>query len=112
MLDDAIPTLDEWLNNQETEFLLCRRWGHAWMPWRYQPDPEPGVVSRTILRCLRCKNKARDDMDGSGYSERDIDYVDGYLAPRGMGRLTREDRAALRLVTDELLRKNGKMTNG
>ena len=82
------------------------------MPWRYLPDPEPGVVSRTILRCMRCKNKARDDIDAYGFSDRDIDYVDGYLAPRGMGRLTRDDRAQLRLITDTHLRSNERIKRG
>jgi hypothetical protein len=78
----------------------------AWLPWRYVEKPEPGVISRTILRCHRCKQKAFDDMDDRGYTDRAIDYEEGYLAPRGFGRLTREDRAVLRLVTDADIRNN------
>lgn len=111
MMDD-IPRLEDWLAEQVPENLQCRRWGHAWMPWRYIPDPEPGVVSRTVLRCMRCKNKARDDMDSYGFSDRDIDYIDGYCAPAGMGRLSREDRAVLRLITDQHLRADSKVKRG
>ena len=53
--------------------------------------------SRTVLRCGRCKQKAHDDMDYAGFSSRYIQYEDDYLAPKGMGRLDRSDRALLRL---------------
>jgi hypothetical protein len=94
------PDLEQWLADVDPAFLNCRRFGHAWVEWRYQSRPEPGVMSRTILRCTRCRQKAHDDLDYSGYNTRSIQYEDGYLAPAGMGVLTSADRAKLRLETE------------
>lgn len=94
------PELDDWLAGANEEYLKCRRWGHAWKEWRWIPNPEEGVRSRTVLRCNRCKQKAHDDMDYAGFSQREIQYEEDYLAPKGMGRLDRNDRALLRLEID------------
>lgn len=106
-MSDTPPELDHWLTSTNEEYLKCRRWGHAWKEWRYVERPEEGVRSRTILRCGRCKQKAHDDMDYLGYALRTIQYEEDYLAPKGMGRLTREDRALLRLEIDERQKKVG-----
>lgn len=94
------PDLEDWLSDVDAAYLGCRRFGHAWVEWRYQTRPEIGVLSRTILRCTRCRQKAHDDLDYSGYNTRTIQYEDGYLAPAGMGVLTSADRAKLRLETE------------
>lgn len=99
-ITEVPPELDAWLSSTNEEYLKCRRWGHAWKEWRYVSAPEDGVRSRTILRCPRCKQKAHDDMDYGGYATRTIQYEDDYLAPKGMGRLSRDDRAQLRLEID------------
>lgn len=94
------PDLDNWLADVDPNFLNCRRFGHAWVEWRYQARPAVGVLSRTTLRCTRCQQKAFDDLDYSGYNTRQIQYDDDYLAPVGMGHLSTDDRAKLRLESE------------
>jgi hypothetical protein len=100
VMHDDVPELSAWLATASDIHLKCRRWGHAWNEWRTEQRPEPGVKTRTILRCTRCKQRAYDDLDYLGYSDRNIQYDEEYLAPRGMGHLSREDRALLRLEVD------------
>jgi hypothetical protein len=81
------------------EFQECRTDGHQWRPWTIG-RPKPGVIERT-QRCLNCHSlhntwlRARDGMVLVGSPT--IRYAPGYLAPRGMGRLPKETRGALRL---------------
>lgn len=96
----SAPDLDDWLAEVDPAFLNCRRFGHAWVEWRYQSRPEPGVLSRTILRCTRCRQKAHDDLNYAGYNTRSIQYEDSYRAPAGIGVLSSADRAKLRLETE------------
>lgn len=101
VINTQAPDLGDWLADADSEFLKCRRFGHAWKEFRYIIRPEAGVRSRTILRCGRCKQRAHDDIDDAGYNSRTIQYEDGYLAPKGMGHLSRDDRAQLRLEIDD-----------
>lgn len=97
--------LDTWLATEDTHFLECRRWGHAWVEFRFTQDPEPGVLSRTVLRCSRCRQKSVETLDAQGFNERYIDYDPAYRAPNGIGHLTRASRAELRKEVDRRKRR-------
>lgn len=74
--------------------LLCRDLQHSWAPYTARSTVE-GFV-RT-LKCVRCVAEKVQHLDPQGYivSTRMV-YPLGYLRP-GEGRLTRDERAALRV---------------
>jgi len=76
------------------EQLLCRDLQHAWTPSTARTTVE-GFV-RT-LKCVRCVAEKIQNLDREGYimSTRMV-YPLGYLRP-GEGRLTRDERASLRV---------------
>lgn len=74
--------------------LLCRDLQHSWSPYGARRDGK-GFL-RTLI-CTRCKSEKYQWLDEHGYivSTR-MSYVVGYLRP-GEGRMTRDDRAELRV---------------
>jgi len=74
--------------------LWCRDVQHSWAP--YTAHREKGGFVRTLI-CTRCAAEKYQHLDESGYimSTR-MSYPLGYLRP-GEGRLTREERAELRV---------------
>ncbi len=74
--------------------LLCRDLQHSWSP--YTAHRDKGQVIR-VLNCTRCVAKKEQTLDNEGYIlSTHMKYPPGYLRP-GEGRLTREERAALRI---------------
>lgn len=73
---------------------MCRDLQHAWSPLtalkaRY-------VIIRT-LKCARCDAEKEQTLDKSGYiTSTRMRYPEGYLR-KGKGRMTRDDRARLRV---------------
>jgi len=79
-----------------TDHLQCRDFGHSWRP-RTARWIETEKCYETELRCQRCTSirlrylSARGDIISSRYQ-----YADGYTV-KGLGRLTGDDRAQIRL---------------
>jgi hypothetical protein len=76
------------------EQLLCRDLQHSWSPYTAKRDVD-GIL-RT-LHCDRCGSLKHQHLDKEGYIvSTQMSYPPGYLRP-GEGRLTREERANLRV---------------
>lgn len=88
--------LDNTIKGMRSDYLQCRDFGHAWRPYTARWEESERAYEST-LRCSRCKAKRVRLIDKRGHQVgSDYDYPDGYLIT-GMGRLTGDDRAALRL---------------
>ena len=79
----------------------CRDYRHAWEPM--DAGKEPGGWWR-IMRCSRCRstreehlNKRGEIIDGVAGKNRKYQYVPGFLRKPGSGRMTEEEKGALRL---------------
>lgn len=86
------PATGDWT---DTDFLVCRDLQHAWTPQTAKPDGK-GYLRR--MRCMRCGSWKEQTLDRYGYiTGSKITYAEGYLMPKGGGRLSKNDRALLRL---------------
>lgn len=75
--------------------LWCRDLQHSWSP--YTARREGSLYVRTLY-CTRCASTKRQWLDGEGYLVRtQMNYPAGYLRP-GEGRMTRDQRAELRVT--------------
>ena len=94
-VDAAIADLDE-------SSLQCRDFGHSWRPYSAEfVAARRQYVER--LQCGRCSTLRVRLLDGRGAQlASHYDYADGYLV-KGLGRLTGEDRDAVRLAGVQLL---------
>lgn len=94
-VDAAIADLDE-------TSLQCRDFGHSWRPFEARYIPARRQYDER-LRCARCDTIRIRLLDSRGAQlASHYDYADGYLV-KGLGRLTGEDRDALRLAGVQLL---------
>ena len=76
------------------EQLLCRDLQHSWSP--YTAERTDDGFLRT-LHCNRCGTLKTQHLSKDGYIESTtMTYPEGYIRP-GQGRLTREERADLRV---------------
>lgn len=74
--------------------LICRDLQHAWTP---QTARSAGWGFVRTLKCERCTTKKEQRLNREGYIlDSTMFYPKGYLRA-GEGRLTRDDRAQLRL---------------
>ena len=74
--------------------LVCRDLQHAWEPHTARKI-KSGFVR--VLVCSRCSSTKTQRLDRHGFiMQTSMTYVQGYLRP-GQGRLTRADRAELRV---------------
>lgn len=76
---------------------MCRDLGHQWRPATARWDAEERCYERS-MRCGRCRTVREQTL--SAYGEvlaGHYEYVDGYAAPPGVGRLSGMARAGLRL---------------
>jgi hypothetical protein len=74
--------------------LLCRDLQHSWAPHTAHREDD-GFV-RTLV-CVRCGGLKHQTLDSSGYIMRtSMVYPVGYVRP-GEGRMTRDERASLRV---------------
>lgn len=82
---------------KQNQFDLCRDLQHAWTPvdaWR------EGKTFVETLRCTRCNTRKDRTYSQKGEiipGKSNLRYPSGYLRPKGSGRFTAEDRAALRI---------------
>ena len=82
--------------NPKEEHLVCRDLLHAWQPSNAARLPGGGFVR--IMLCMRCSTTKKQYLDEYGYLKRtEFFYPAGYLRPKNAGRLTRADRAKLRV---------------
>lgn len=80
------------------EQLWCRDVQHSWTP--HTAYWENMRIVR-VLVCSRCSCEKRQILDREGYIiKSQMRYPDGYLRP-GVGRLTRADRAELRIQNSD-----------
>ena len=76
--------------------LLCRDLQHSWSPYTARRLAKRAGFLRT-LKCVRCGSLKDQTLSNDGFIMRSrMAYPDGYLRPNE-GRLTRMDRAALRV---------------
>ena len=95
-MSDPLPSLDEWLDDLPDRFVGCRELRHQWLYFR-AARLEDGTYFR-VLRCRNCKAEREQSLDARGRTIGvKLIYPDGYLAPRGFGRLDADDLATLRL---------------
>lgn len=102
--EQALDNIAAWTDDLPDTLILCRDLGHLWRPARaWIEDHSYGRV----MRCARCKTERHQALTMSGHvvSNR-YDYADGYLAPKGIGSFTPDDRDHLRL--ESVLRLIGK----
>jgi len=78
------------------DFLECRDFMHAWKA--HTVERESGGFRET-LRCSRCGTFKVRILNRWGYiiKSHHGPYPDGYLRPKGEGRMTKKDRAQARL---------------
>jgi hypothetical protein len=83
--------------------LACRDVGHGWKSGRVK---RVGRGYHRIMICRDCGAERPEDLDGSARRVKvyAVQYPDGYLLPKGSGRVDSEGKAAMRL---ELLRRGG-----
>ena len=87
-----------WMDELSANHLMCRDLGHAWDPHDAWYDSE-NQQYRRVLMCRRCETKRSQWVSRLGVLSRNsYTYPKGYQAPGGVGRLTAEDRAAIRLT--------------
>ena len=102
-------TVAKWSHDLPDEFLLCRDIGHQWRPYTARYVPADNAYERTI-RCGRCTTERHQSISLQGeITSGGYHYADGYVAPRGQGRLTGRARGALRL--ESVARLIGKETH-
>lgn len=94
-VEAAIADLDD-------SSLQCRDFGHSWRPYEAEYiAARRQYVER--LQCGRCSTLRVRLLDGRGAQlTSHYDYAPGYLV-KGLGRLTGEDRDAVRLAGVQLL---------
>jgi hypothetical protein len=85
------------INGMTDSQLLCRDFGHSWRPYTAEWIPQRRHYVETLM-CQRCRTARLRLLDeyGSLLANR-YQYEDGYLI-HGVGRLTGDDRDALRLA--------------
>lgn len=78
------------------EFLKCRTNMHNWEEYNCEVR-DNGVTLVEVLRCSVCASEKRIEMSNTGWVRRDwIDYSEGYLSA-GLGRISGDSRAILRM---------------
>lgn len=95
--DERSVHLGGWVGGLPSEFLLCRDIGHTWRPYRaWWDNAEKGY--QRVLRCGRCRSERVQLLSAQGHPlGGHYNYAEGYVAPKGTGRLVGEERDGLRL---------------
>jgi hypothetical protein len=77
-------------------FLECRELGHNWRNWTARRTDD-GTYDRG-LKCARCGSVRWQEISIRGVVLRERrEYPDGYLSPRGFGRISADGKDALRV---------------
>lgn len=91
----------DWAEALPERFLICRDINHRWGGYRaYREGKGRNAGFTRILRCGLCRTEREDTLDSRGYKiGTKYHYPEGYLTPKGTGRMGSDSRAALRLVS-------------
>lgn len=86
-----------WLKSQDPSTLICRDISHLWTAFTAR---RTGRVIERVLQCGRCETRKIQKLSPRGYilSSR-YEYPAAYVRPKGMGRMTKDDRAKVRVAT-------------
>lgn len=89
-----------------SEYLICRDLGHAWAPHDVKISRKYGEIHR-VLKCRQCPTQRTQvlSIDG-GLKRNKYDYPEHYTL-RGVGRLTVDDRAHIRVASTQVMRSGG-----
>lgn len=86
-----------WLQSQEPSNLICRDISHLWTSFTARRID--GHIER-VLQCGRCETRKIQKLNSKGFIvSTKYAYPAAFLRPAGMGRLTKDDRAKVRLAT-------------
>lgn len=84
------------IHDMPSTFLQCRDFNHSWRPYTAKWNAAERCYD-VQLRCSRCKTIRERKLNANGaIISSNYDYPDGYLI-KGMGRITGDERNALRL---------------
>jgi hypothetical protein len=95
--------VEDYLAEAPAQALKCRDKGHRWGDEPYDIE---GSRRKGFVRFWKCKCGAmlEEHLDTHGVplpGETKLKYPEGYLMPKGTGRLSREDRGQIRLANIE-----------
>lgn len=90
-----------------TEYLICRDLGHAWAPHDVKISRKYGEIHR-VLQCRQCPTQRTQvlGIDG-GLKKNRYEYPEHYTL-RGVGRLSIDDRAHIRVASTNVMKGVGK----
>jgi hypothetical protein len=88
-------------------FLACRDFGHAWRPHDVRIDRKYKEIHR-VFSCLHnCGTERTQVLSPNGHIVRNFyTYPDGYVI-LGLGRLSIDDRAQIRVMGTNFLKAHG-----
>ncbi|MFD0331880.1 hypothetical protein ACFQZC_36310 [Streptacidiphilus monticola] len=93
---DAVRQYASTLNQQQ---LQCRDFGHNWRPHTAARRADGGYDRSLICRCRTVRMQVLDQWGRVVSSQ--YAYPDGYEMPRGIGRISSDDKGVLRLASIE-----------
>lgn len=96
----ALGDVEEYLSTAKVAWLQCRSKGHNMLDHDVKLDEEANAFIVT-LRCSRCYTK-RDEVvnyeTGELLSSKYHNHPDGYLLPKGTGRMDSQGRGLIRVA--------------
>lgn len=95
-----VGDVQEFATTIKSAWVDCRSDGHDMRPFKVELT-EAGNFLRT-RKCRRCNTKRHQVIDRSGLIlNTTVEYTEGYLMPKGTGRLDSEGRGVFRLAALE-----------
>lgn len=97
-MDEHERAVSEWEQQLTGSQLLCRDSSihHSWEPYTAKKTVDG---YERVLYCGRCGCRKVQRLDPEGYVvSSGMRYADGYLRPRGSGRVTRSENARMRVL--------------
>lgn len=98
----ALGDVEQYVGEAKVAWLQCRSKGHNMLDHDVKLDEVDGeLVFIVILRCSRCYTKRHETVDnrtGEVLFSKYTDHPDGYLLPRGTGRLDKQGRGIIRVA--------------
>lgn len=91
-----MTAIKTWIKKQNHQHLLCRDLGHNWIPLTARRTP--GGYERQ-LHCEGCDTVKIQKLDLTGHIiTTTMQYTANYLRPPGAGRVTRDEKATIRIA--------------
>lgn len=92
--------MEKWVAELPEKYVVCRDTGlrHKWEPWTATFDKFTHQYTRSI-HCETCGTVKEQVVDAEGYivKTKTPRYPEGYLRPKGSGRMTKDDAAIVRV---------------